>query len=374
MSDRALNRALLARQGLLERLEVPLVDAVESVGAIQAQYWPSVAAALWARVTSFDVKGLYSCFEARELVVGSLLRRTLHVVSAREHPAYAAVTDLSGNNDWRRTKAEPSKDVEILGRELATYAKSTPRTADEIAAFIERWVSKHPQAIDPAEVDVQRKYKWRPFRSTSAFIRVPRDDSWGPKAPDSYMASPAAASRLPSDVALQAVVRSHLRAFGPAAAEDVASWVGWRTPPVREALERMEGTLVRFHDKDGRVLYDLPDAPRPGPDAPTHVRLLPWFDSVLLAYASRRRTRILPDAHRDAVVLKANLQIRPTFLIDGFVAGTWSIASKRRRATVTLEPLGILPRSSRRALMEEAERLARVVAADAAEHDVVIDT
>ena len=55
-----LNRALLARQGLLERLDAPLVEAVEAVGALQAQYWPAPPVALWSRVRGFAPEGFYA--------------------------------------------------------------------------------------------------------------------------------------------------------------------------------------------------------------------------------------------------------------------------------------------------------------------------
>jgi hypothetical protein len=152
----------------------------------------------------------------------------------------------------------------------------------------------------------------------------------------------------------------------------VAGWIGWRTPPVREAFERLGGDLERFEDEDGRALYDLPDAPRPDPETPAPPRLLAAFDSVLLAYAAKRRARILPDQHRDAVYERRNLQIRPSYLVDGLVAGTWSIEVKRREATVTLRPLERLDRATRSALVDEAERLVRILQPQAKGHAVVV--
>ena len=128
--------------------------------------------------------------------------------------------------------------------------------------------------------------------------------------------------------------------------------------------------LERFEDEDGRALYDLPDAPRPDPETPAPPRLLAAFDSVLLAYATKRRARILPDAHRDAVYERRNLQIRPSYLVDGLVAGTWSIEVKRREATLTLRPLERLARATRTALVDEAERLARALHPQAKAHKV----
>jgi hypothetical protein len=369
----ALGRALLARQGLLDRLDVPLVEGVEAVGALQAQHWPAPPVALWSRVRGFAPDQLYDALERGDLVVGTLLRNTLHLVSAREHPAYASVVAAAGGDDWRRTKAEPSAEVRELRGELLTYAAESARSGEQIAAFIEEWVAAHPGAIDPAEVEHQRRYKWRAFLRWSAFVRAPADGGWGSKAPAAVRAAPGAADPTDEGRALDAVIRRHLRAFGPAGPEDVASWIGGRTPPLRAALERLEPELALVERDDGRPLYDLPDAPRPDPETPAPPRLLAAFDSVLLAYASGRRERILPDAYKDAIYERANLRIRPTFLVDGLVAGTWSVEVRRREATLTLKPLGRLVKAARSALVEEAEQLVRAVQPEAKAHGVIVE-
>ena len=374
MTLRELNRALLARQGLLEPLDAPLAEAVESIGALQAQHWPALPVALASRVRAFDPEDLYGALERGELVAGTLLRATLHLVSAGEHPAYAAVVAAAGTDDWRRTDAEPGPEAERLRGDLLEYAREAPRTREDIAAFIEELVARHPGALDPKEIEHQRTYKWRAFLRWSAFVRVPENGHWGSKAPAALRAAPIAPDPPTADQALDEVVRRHLRAFGPAGGEDVASWIGWRIPPVRAALERLEPELARFEDENGRVLHDIPDSPRPGPDAPAPPRLLAPFDSVLLAYAAGRRARILPDAHRDAVYERANLRIRPTFLVDGLVAGTWKIEARRHEAVVTLTPLERLARSARDALVGEAERVARAIQPAATTHNAVIGT
>jgi Winged helix DNA-binding domain len=373
MTLRALNRALLARQGLLDRLDLGLVDAVEAVGALQAQYWPAPPAALWSRVEGFEPQALYAALDEGELVTGTLLRVTLHLVSAREHPAYAAVAAEAAGHHWRRTDAEPGPEVSSLLTKLRTYAARTPRSPEEIGAFVEAWVAEHPKALDKGELARQRELKWRPFQRWSAFVRAPADGAWGAKAPGALRAAPRPRGAPKGDAALDEVVRRHLRAFGPAGPDDVAGWIGWRTPPVREAFARLEPELARLEDEDGRALYDLPDAPRPDPETPAGPRLLAAFDSVLLAYAAKRRGRILPDEHRDAVYERRNLQIRPSYLVDGLVAGTWSIEVKRRTATLTLRPLERLSRATRTALVDEAERLVRALQPDAKGHEVSIE-
>ena len=372
LTVRALNRALLARQGLLERFDAPPVEAVERIGAIQAQHWPAVPAALWARVTGFQAGDLYRALEGRELVMGTLLRGTLHVVSAREHPRYAAVVRDSGAASWQRTDAQAPAEVDVLRADLVAHA-ATPRTVEELRAFVEDWIERNRPPLAETELAFQRGYRWRPLIASCGLVRAPADGRWDGARPPAASVAPPAPAGASTEEALDAVVRRHLRAFGPAAADDVAGWIGWRVPPVREALERLEPELVRFEDESGRALHDLPEAPRPELDAPAPVRLLPWFDSVLLAYAPRHRARILPEAYRDRVYVRANLQWLPTFLVDGLVAGTWSIDQARREAVLSLRAFAPLAPAVRAELIEEAGRLVRFLRPAAPAHRVTVD-
>ena len=366
----ALNRALLARQGLLERIDAPLVDGVEAIGALQAQEWKAPPAALCARMESFTVEGLYQAMGRGELVIGTLVRATLHLLSAREHPAYAAAVAAAGSDDWRRTKHEPSPELGELRAELLAHLRVTPRSGEEIAAFMEAWIGRHPGAMHAQELARQRSLSWRPFLTSSSLVRAPADGRWGSRTPALLRAAPSPADAPTGEAALEEVIRRHLRAFGPAAPDDVAGWIGWRTPPVRDALERLAPQLEEFSDEGGRRLYDLPGSPRPDPETPAPPRLLGGFDSVLLAYATKHRARIISEADRQAVYERGNLRIRPSFLIDGFVAGTWSLQVRRGEAILTLQALRPIARPASAALIEEAERVATVLAPGARAHSV----
>ncbi|MGH9213979.1 MAG: winged helix DNA-binding domain-containing protein [Acidimicrobiales bacterium] len=365
ITERELNRALLARQGLVDRMSGSLGEVVTAVGALQMQYWPALGPGLWTRVAGLGPGDHHRAHETGELVTGTLLRGTIHTVPATDYPAYAVTTLGSKLRGWRRTRDVPGPEIVDLERGVLDYT-AEPRRPDDLAAFIDDWAVHHPGVLSQAELDYQRTYSWRPWRSTVWLLRVPADGTWGPKTPTLLQ------SRSPTDApttgeALDTVARRHLGAFGPAAVEDVAWWIHWNLTPVRRALEQMEdaGELVSFVDDAGRVLYDLPDAPRPGGDVEAPVRLLPWFDSTLLAYAPKRRTRILPDAHKDVVLVKANGQLKPTFLVDGKVAGIWSLTTARGTAAITLTPLEPVARSARKALLAEAEGLARFCHPDA---------
>ena len=375
LDERALNRALLARQGLLSPMDRPLPEAVDAIGAVQAQHWPAPPVALWSRLRRFNLDELQRGLAGGELVVGHLLRNTLHLVSARRHPFYAAVVEASGASEWRRTPQRPSLELARLQGELARFASSEPRSGEQLVEHIERWLAEQRPELAEAELARQRQYRWRPLLRSASLVRVPADGRWnGARTPAGYLSAPAPEGAGPSpEEALEKVVAWHLAAFGPAGAEDVASWIGWRTPPIRAALERIGESLLRFEDEAGRSLYDLPSAPRPDPSTPAPVRLLPWFDSVLLAYGSGHRRRILPDAYRERAYVRANLQWLPTFLVDGLVAGSWSPGLRRRVATLTLSPFRPLPGPVRDELVEEAERLLRFMQPSAGRHLVLFD-
>jgi uncharacterized protein YcaQ len=200
-------------------------------------------------------------------------------------------------------------------------------------------------------------------------LRVAPDGGWISARPVEAYAAPPPGPRPSRDAALEFAVRAHLRAFGPASHGDIAAWTGLRTADVRPALARLDAELERFSDGAGRTLCDIADAPRPDSDVSAPVRLLPWFDSVLLAYEPARRERILPAAYKDRVYLARNLQWLPTFLVDGFVAGTWAL--KTGRATeLTLSPFASVSAVNKRELEAEAEAMLRDVYPDAREHRV----
>ena len=164
-------------------------------------------------------------------------------------------------------------------------------------------------------------------------------------------------------------VRRYLAAFGPATIDDISSWTSVRTPRIRDAIARMGNDVVTFRDDRGRTLYDVAKAPRPPEDQDAPVRYLPKWDSTLLAYTPVERVRILPEAHRRTVIIK-NGDVAQTFLVDGMVAGTWTIDRKGTSAVLALSPFGRLSRSVKAALVDEGERLVRFVVPEARAHAV----
>ena len=242
--------------------------------------------------------------------------------------------------------------AEPLRREQFTEVlrHHTPR---ELHDLPQRGLSRHFMAIQPLVQVPEPGERYGRARYTTA-------EAWlGP-----------AREAVDLDVARTTLLRRHLTAFGPATVEDALTWIGrgrGAATPWRTALEGMRDELVELQGPDGERLVDLASAPRPGEDAPAPARLLARWDSILLAHRIPNRARVLPAAHHAAVNMK-NADVLPTFLVDGFVAGTWEPPSPTHQtAVLTLRPFGRLARAWRDELEAEADAAARFLAPHAAD-------
>jgi hypothetical protein len=154
-------------------------------------------------------------------------------------------------------------------------------------------------------------------------VRVPPGGTWERRRADVL----ALADRwLGPDTAteaegLEALLTSYLRGFGPGALKDAASWAGLPVSWLKPAAEAL--ALRRFRDAAGTILLDLPDGPLPDEDTPAPVRLLPHWDANLLVHA--RRTGILPEEHRPKLFTSKRPFSAGVILVDGRVAGEWSV-------------------------------------------------
>ncbi len=198
-------------------------------------------------------------------------------------------------------------------------------------------------------------------------VQVPAEATWGyPGTADFAPAVSWLGKPLGKGGGPQALVLRYLASFGPATATDVQTWSG--LTGVKDVLQSLREQLCTFRDERGRELFDLPEAPRPPADTAAPARFIPDYDNLLLAHGDR--TRVIADEHRPRIFLSANLRILPTFLVDGFVAGTWAIARKRGSATLVIEPFEALSREAREQLAEEGEALLRFVEDDAGAFEV----
>jgi hypothetical protein len=325
VTARELNRALLARQLLLERSTLPIPRAVERVAGLQTQYAPSAYVGLWTRLGGFERRALTRALERRTVVQGTLLRGTIHVVSRREYWLYALGIRRARREWWLRTTKRPEREVRRADERLREALAEGPRAVKELGTeFVGLFV------------DV---------------VRVPPSGTWERRRADLLALAedwvgPCDATE---EEGLEHLVRAYLRGFGPATLKDVSSWAGVPVTPLAAAAARLG--LRRLRGEDERELLDLPRAPLPPGDTPAPVRFLPHWDANLLVHA--RRTQLLPEHHRERVFHVRNPFSTGVVLVDGRVAGGW----QPRDGRIELDLWERLPRGVRREVDEEAERL-----------------
>jgi DNA glycosylase AlkZ-like len=354
LSQRQLNRATLARQLLMERADLDVVTATEQIGGLQAQEPASPYLGLWTRLAGFRPGELDRAIADRRVVKGTLMRSTLHIVSAADYLQLwpAVVPMLDGIR--RQDRARPPSPRRLAAmRARAEAFTGEPRGLGELR--------DHLGAADGMTPD---EILWW-IRRSLAFAHAPSDVPWsfGRRPRLAHAQAWLGADGWPSAAdALEWLVRRYLGAFGPAAAADLAQWSGLAVGKLRPGIAAVDaaGDLRRFSDHRGRELLDLEGSPLPDPDTPAPPRLLPMWDSTILAFADR--TRVISDADRRVVVAR-NGDTLPTFTVDGVVAGLWwaeDIGHERTR--IVIEPFRPpLRRADARALEQEGERLAAVV-------------
>ncbi|CAN5211857.1 winged helix DNA-binding domain-containing protein [soil metagenome] len=332
LTARELNRALLARQLLLERSALPLARAVERMGGIQAQYALAAYIGLWSRVRGFERADLTSALERRDLVQATLLRGTIHVVSAEDYWPWADAI-REPRREWLR-RALPriaALDLEGAARTLRDALADRPRTRDELVGLVGK------DAWQGTSLDL---------------VRVPPSGTWERRRADLYAMAESWIPRKETarDDCVDLLARRYLGAFGPAHAADIRLWSGLATTDVRAAIARLG--LRRFHDETGKELVDLADAPLPAADTPAPARFIATWDAMLLVHA--RRTGVLPEELRPKVFQTRLPFSMHTFLLDGVVAGSW----RHEAGRIELDPFRSLTPHERRQLAEEAEALA----------------
>jgi hypothetical protein len=329
LTVRELNRALLARQLLLERSRLSPAKAIERVGPLHAQGVESTYVNLWSRIEGFRREQLTRALERRTVVRGNLQRNTLHLHSAREYPLYHAAL-RTPRLEWL-ARAWKHRYGEHELQRARRAMPDEPRRLEEL-------------------VDAVGGDDWlvRAVGIRFGLVTAPPAGVWGYHGASSYVlaATPAAD---PGE-GMRHLVRHYFGAFGPATVDDLCFWASLRKRDVAAALDELD--LRRFRDEKGRLLFDLPRAPLPAAGTPAPPRFLLRWDNLYLGHASGERDRIVPAAFRK-LVYTVNTVMPATFLVDGFVAGTW----RQERGRVRIEPWRRLTRVERKELESESVRL-----------------
>lgn len=308
LTTRHLNRALLARQLLLERSTIPARDAIEQIGGMQTQYAPSGYVGLWTRLAGFRRAALTEYLVDRSVIQATLLRTTIHTVSAREFWLYAMAVRRARQEWAARVQAlPPEADLRARSDALRAALADGPRSVRELGGIAGGFVGNLGLFVDL--VRVPPSGTWERRRAD----RLALADDWvGP--PDATEAE-----------GLAHVVKAYLRAFGPAPWRDIAAWAGIPVAEARRGGENL--TLERYRDEAGGELVDLPGAPIPDPGMPAPARFLAHWDNAMLVHA--RRTGLLPEAHRTRIFNNRNPFSVGTVLVDGRVVAGWTYRERR---------------------------------------------
>lgn len=370
LTRRAQNRALLARQMLLARSgDRTVARAIEHLVGLQAQTPRDPYYGLWSRLDGFEPDALAALLTDRRAVRMTLMRATVHLVTtgdaSRLRPLVQPAIERSFKGAWgKRIEGVEVDAVAAAARDELAHSPDPP-TGRELAA---RVIDKHGIAGDAEAIR-------HAINVRLALVQVPPRGVWGRSGQPRYAALDAwTGSDGPADgrsdrSSLEDLAIRYLGAFGPATVNDLQKWSGLTR--CAAVIERLRPQLSRFRSESGTELFDLPDAPRPDPDTPAPVRLLPEFDNLLLSHANR--SHVIPDNETpwlDAIGAGRHVG---NVLIDGMLRATWWVEREgKRRATLVVRPLGRVTRSERTDLRAEARRMAAFTADDVAIPDVRI--
>jgi hypothetical protein len=362
LSQRALNRATLARQHLLARTEQSAIDMVEHLVGMQAQAPFPPYTGLWTRLTGFQPNELADAIVNRHVVRIVLMRGTVHLVSAADacflRPLIQPLLDRDLHTNQQHAPHLTGLDLPKIADAARLVLAERAHTAKELgAALAQRWPDREPTALAHTA------------RGLLPLVQVPPRAVWGRSGQTTYQTAEHWLGReLDSPPDPRRMIQRYLTAFGPASVADIQTWSGLTR--LREITQTLD--LRTFRTDDGRELLDLPNAPRPDENTPAPVRFLPEFDNILLSYADRGR--VMTDEHRKRLFGVKNGVFPGTFLVDGFLRGSWRMVTQRKSAVLTITPWTRTTKKDQAALTKEGMRLLAFAAEGAETTDVRIDT
>ena len=360
LGQRALNRALLARQGLLTRSRTAPLDMVEQLVGLQAQVPWNPYLAVWSRIEAFDPMALSEAIAGRRAVRAQLMRSTIHLVSARDclaiHPLTQPLLARVFRTAFGRAVAGIDVDAVIAAGRAAVAEQ--PRSRAELRPGLgERWPDTDTNALAQAVtfnlplVQVPPRGLWR----------QPGQARWA--LAEQWLDAP-----LDPEPSADALVLRYLAAFGPATTGDIRTWSG--ITGLRAVVERLRAELRTFSDEQGRELLDVADGELPDPETPAPPRFLPEYDNLVLSHEDRSRV-LAGHGPGDPYPVGT---LKGTLLADGFYRAFWTVAETRAAATLEINrftPLPGDPPGTVDEIAEEGERMLAFLVPDAGERRVV---
>jgi hypothetical protein len=357
LSDRALNRALLARQLLLRRERKSAAETIEHLVGMQAQEPQDPYIALWSRLEGFRPEDLSTLIAERQAVRGTLMRATIHLVTARDFLRMRPVLQSVPAGTFRSSafaRNIAGVDLDELVAAGRTLLDERPRSLAELRPLLAaRWPGYDPASLAAAigfllpAVQVPPRGLWR----QSGRATLAPAEGW-------------LGQSLADDASPDELVLRYLAAFGPATTADIRNWS--RLTGLRAVIERLRPQLRTFRDERGRELFDVPDGLLPGPETPAPPRYFPEYDNLFLGHDDR--SRIIPNIV--PISLPAGRGKLGSVTVDGFWAGMWRMTREGGRVLLTIVTAGELSNADRLAVAEEGARLLAFVDGEAGDHDV----
>jgi Winged helix DNA-binding domain len=336
---------------------MPIPRAVERLVGLQAQEPPDPYVALWSRLDGLRPEDLAGLIANRRVVRMSLMRGTIHLVTARDclamWPVMRSFLERTFRGQpWGRNLSD--LDIEEVLEAGRGLVEAKPMTSAQIGPLLlERWPDRDRASLAAA------------VRYLLPMVQVPPRGIWGAggraavTTAEHWLGRPLGKNTAPDRMILR-----YLAAFGPATVADMRTWSG--LAGLREVIERLRPGLRTFRDEHGRELFDVPDAPLPDPDTPAPPRFLPTFDNIVLSHDDRSRIVSDQDRRRFAEAARWNVG---SLLVDGFVGGSWRITRGPGAATLEINPLKTLAKPEIGAVTEEGGRLLAFAAGDE-NHDI----
>lgn len=336
LGARVLNRALLSRQYLLRRHDLPERDVVEHLVGMHAQIPVGPYIGLWSRLTGYRPDRLSTMVSERELVRTALMRSTIHLVTPDDcmtlRPLMKQVLDRDLYTNSSHGAVVKGLDLDAVVAAGLKLLDEQPRTpADLGRALHEQWPDRKPDTLAYA------------VRNLAALVQIPPRGTWGGTSRTIHASATTWLGR-PIDPApsVETMIRRYLAAFGPASVNDVQAWCG--LTKLNEVVDRIRPTLRVYLDENGKELFDVPEGELPDAGVAAPPRYLPEFDNVLLSHANKER--IIPEGQSFAewcrryglmMTVRGGV-LRGNLLIGGLLQGIWRIDKEKKSYTLVVEP------------------------------------
>jgi hypothetical protein len=342
----------LARSGLAVRGARGLAEAAACPASDFAR--GAALLALAARAEGVSREAYRHAVDAGELVVAHVIRGAIHALAPGNHALY-------GRALIARADGELGTQLGQQVQRLAAEKGFAPSEALEEVASATKDALANGRRLDKNEL--HEEFRARVRADLMPWCRGCQSHHVAPML--WRYATVKAGARLDSErryrsaqpgrtPAASEAVRRFLHFYGPAKPADFADWAGLAKPHAQRLWDEVAGDLaeVRVAGSKGWLMSE--DVGTLGsPPAAEGVRLIPPVDPYL---QKPNRQLLAPDPE-----LRKRL-FRPVaspgaVLRQGRLTGLWRVKAKGRKAEITVEKLGRLPRGD---IEEEAQRVAEL--------------